>query len=126
MQEDKMLYLLYVTAPSNTQSIQSVEFGQSIEMDLYKEENKERRNRRVEEKTYGYMLWPAVIFARTGQQNKSSLDIWNLFSTIFIKKLWKHKINADFFLQILYDSVYVDEKWRKNLPYKKNARILRE
>ena len=86
MQEDKMLYLLYVTAPSNTQSIQSVEFGQSIEMDLYKEENKERRNRRVEEKTYGYMLWPAVIFARTGQQNKSSLDIWNLFTTIFIKK----------------------------------------
>ena len=52
----QMLYLLYVTAPSNTQSIQSVEFGQSIEMDLYKEENKERRNRRVEEKTYGYML----------------------------------------------------------------------
>ena len=56
MHEDNMVYLMYVTAPSNTQSIQSVEFGQSIEMDLYKEENKERRNRRVEEKTYGYML----------------------------------------------------------------------
>ena len=55
------------------------------------------------------MLWPAVIFARTGQQNKSSVNIFLIFIFFWLSLVLK--IN-DIVYRFVLNSYYY-QKWNK-------------
>ena len=55
------------------------------------------------------MLWPAVIFARTGQQNKSSVNIFLIFIFFWLSLVLK--INVIVYRFVLNSYYY--QKWNK-------------